>query len=104
MTNLRCDVTSCMHNADKCCGKNSILVDGYEACDCEDTACASFDKKNEAQFTNSYETPNTGLTVECEAFNCVYNEDRMCRAQRIDIIGGQTSKVDGTACATFKMR
>ena len=33
MTKLECSVTNCVHNADRCCCKSSILVDGQEV-DC----------------------------------------------------------------------
>ena len=31
MTKLDCTVTTCVHNAEKCCCKNTILVEGAQA-------------------------------------------------------------------------
>ena len=33
MTKLDCSVTGCMHNAENCCCKNTILVEGKTAQD-----------------------------------------------------------------------
>ena len=45
MTKLDCSVTGCMHNAENCCCKNTILVEGKTAQDKCDTCCGSFDEK-----------------------------------------------------------
>ena len=37
MTKLDCSVTGCMHNAENCCCKNTILVEGKTAQDKCDT-------------------------------------------------------------------
>ena len=42
MTKLECSVENCVHNADQCCCRGSILVDGHGARDAEGTCCASF--------------------------------------------------------------
>ena len=35
MTKLECSVENCVHNADQCCCRGSILVDGHGARDAE---------------------------------------------------------------------
>ena len=45
MTKLDCSVTGCMHNAENCCCKNTILVEGKTAQDKCDTCCASTRRK-----------------------------------------------------------
>ena len=81
MTKLDCSVTGCMHNAENCCCKNTILVEGKTAQDKCDTCCGSFDEKKGGTFRNLFKTPESRLEVECEATNCVYNTDRRCSAE-----------------------
>ena len=50
MTKLDCSVTGCMHNAENCCCKNTILVEGKTAQDKCDTCCGSFDEKKGGTF------------------------------------------------------
>ena len=76
MTKLDCSVTGCMHNAENCCCKNTILVEGKTAQDKCDTCCGSFDEKKGGTFRNLFKTPESRLEVECEATNCVYNTER----------------------------
>ena len=45
MTKLDCTVTTCVHNAEKCCCKSGILVEGAQAKNCCDTCCGSFDDR-----------------------------------------------------------
>ena len=44
MTKLECSVKNCLHNADNCCCKAAIAVDGNKAKTAEQTCCASFDE------------------------------------------------------------
>ena len=44
MTKLECDVKTCLHNADNCCCKGAILVEGGQAKHAGETCCASFDE------------------------------------------------------------
>ena len=87
MTKLDCNVTSCMHNADNCCCKSEIIVDGHQAKDCCETCCGSFDE-------------NKG----CEAVNCVYNEQRHCQAEHIGIAGDGAVEASQTECSSFRAR
>ena len=64
----------------------------------------SFDEKKEGAFQNLFKTPETRLEVDREAVNCVYNEDRRCKAEHIGITGDGAHEASHTECATFKMR
>ena len=103
-TRLSCSAMSCIHNSDHCCCKNEISVDGKDAKDCCETCCATFSKRGEGTFQNSFETPNNALHIRCEAENCVYNQNKVCQADQIGITGGNANDAAQTACATFKMR
>lgn len=104
MTKLKCSVQNCLHNSEECCCKSAIIVDGSNAEKKDNTCCGSFDEKRGDSFRNSYESPNTSLRVECEATNCVYNKDRLCSADKIDISGIRASNAEATECATFRLQ
>ena len=104
MTKLGCSVTTCLHNADLCCCKNQITVEGKDAKTSDCTCCGSFDEKSGDSFKNSYQSPNTHLEVQCEAINCAYNEKKVCRAENIGIAGTGATTANQTECATFKLR
>lgn len=104
MVRLDCNVKNCIHNADNCCCRGSILVEGPEALKKESTCCASFDQKKDNNCRNKYQTPDTSLAVDCEATHCRYNENRMCKAAHINISGSTASEVRQTQCSTFEAR
>lgn len=104
MTTLDCNVTSCLHNADNCCCKTAIIVDGSEAREKCDTCCGSFDENKDGAFQNLFKTPEKKLEVDCEAVNCVYNEGRHCVAEHIGIAGDGAREACHTECATFKSK
>ncbi len=104
MTKLDCNVTSCIHNSDSCCCKSAIIVEGNQAKDSYDTFCGSFDENKDGSFRNVFKTPESKLEVDCEAYNCVYNEDRHCSADHIGIAGDGAREAGHTECSTFKTR
>ncbi|MFT4106918.1 MAG: DUF1540 domain-containing protein [Lacrimispora sp.] len=104
MTKLDCNVTSCIHNSDNCCCKSAIIVEGNQAKDSYDTFCGSFDENKDGSFRNVFKTPESRLEVDCEASNCVYNEDRHCSASHIGIAGDGAREAGHTECSTFKTR
>ncbi len=101
-TNCTCTVTNCLHNSDRCCCKSEILVEGPKAQDSEETCCASFDKRHGESFSNSYETPDKKLRIECNAVRCIYNANHYCTAEQVDINGASAVDASGTECATFR--
>ena len=101
MTKLDCNVTSCLHNADNCCCKQAIIVDGQDAKDKQETCCGSFDENRDGAFHNLFKTPESRLEVDCEAVKCVYNEDT---AEHIGIAGDGATEATHTECATFKAK
>ena len=92
MTKLECSVKNCVHNADNCCCKAAIAVDGNKAKSSEQTCCASFDENKGARFTNLFKTPETRLEIACDAVKCV------------DISGDGACDCAETKCNTFKAR
>ncbi|WP_077610596.1 DUF1540 domain-containing protein [Clostridium sp. Marseille-P2415] len=104
MTKLDCNVTSCLHNSDNYCCKAAIIVEGPQAKDSYETCCGSFDENKDGSFHNLFKTPENRLEVDCEAVNCVYNEERHCSAEHIGIAGDGAREAEHTECATFKNR
>lgn len=104
MTNLKCSATNCLHNCDCYCCRGEILVEGTDAKIKDNTCCGSFDLKTEGFAKNNCGHPSESLTVGCEATNCIYNKQRVCHAERIDISGPTAKNPQATECATFKMR
>ena len=104
MTKLECSVENCVHNADQCCCRGSILVDGHGARDAEGTCCASFEENRGGVFKNLLKTPESRLEVDCDAVNCAYNEDCCCTASGISIRGNGACDCENTQCATYKDR
>lgn len=104
MPSLRCDVSTCLHNSDKCCCKNTILVGGESAVNAQDTCCSSFDEAKENGYKNQFESKNLALSVDCEATKCRYNEANKCKAKHITISGGKAGDARETLCASFEER
>lgn len=99
---LECSVVSCIHNADDCCCKGTILVDGVQAKSTEGTSCASFHERSEDSYRNHFETPDYSLEVDCEAVSCNFNEGRECRAEHIGISGRNARRSEETECSSFE--
>ena len=102
MTKLECDVTNCLHNADHCCCKQSIMVDGHDAKEKEQTCCGSFVERGEKSCgCNVKEHESKKIDVACEACNCTFNENKKCSADHIGIAGGNACSCGETECASF---
>ena len=104
MTRLECSVKTCVHNSENCCCKSGIYVEGQAAKNCCDTCCGSFEENRGGMFKNLFKTPETKLMVDCDAVNCVYNDDHQCRAERISIPGDGAKTVGQTECKSFKTK
>ncbi len=100
-TYLDCYVTSCLYNANHCCGKGDIKVEGKEAkVNCE-TACNSFRERKGSVAKNSVNSLTKDIEIVCEATNCRFNENKNCKAEHISIAGGNACSSRETECASF---
>ena len=105
MTQLDCNVTTCMHNSDNCCCKNKIEVEGTSAKKPCDTCCGSYDAKGDGSYSNAIgKEAEKATQVDCKAINCMYNENGYCDAGHIGIMGVNAMSSDQTECASFKSR
>lgn len=99
MTKLNCCVTSCNYNEDNRCCLGKILVEGGQAHVPSATCCDSFIERG--SLTNSEQTPQESLVIECRAAECVHNDRLICEAEHISIVGQGASRTDETQCNTF---
>lgn len=99
MTSLGCNVSTCGYNEDHCCCRTEIEVMGEKADDKGCTCCGSFDSSCDCK--NAVSDPKDSLYVHCEASNCVYNDNLVCSADRIDIQGSNADNSEQTLCASF---
>ena len=104
MTRLDCTVKTCIHNAENCCCKNGILVEGVNARNSGDTSCGSFEERKGNSFRNLFKTPESKLHVECDVTECLYNDDQKCRAEKITFKGDGARAVGQTECSSFRKK
>lgn len=101
MTFLDCSVTGCAYNADKCCCKGEIKVQGSDAKHSGATCCGSFRERTGDTAVNAAKRISKSTDVVCEACNCRFNGDQKCSAQHIGIAGGEACDCAQTECASF---
>ncbi len=115
MPALKCEVKSCVHNAENRCCLDMIKVEGNHAEKPASTACGSFELRSDRGATNSYGatnsvrcscecTPSETVSVDCKAEKCMYNSNCKCTAGDIGIAGQSASTVKETECASFCTR
>ena len=104
MTRLDCTVTTCIHNAEKCCCKREISVEGMNARNSMETSCGSFEENRGNMFKNIFKAPESRLQIECDATTCLYNDDHQCRAEKITINGDGARAAGQTECSSFRER
>ncbi len=102
MTILDCTVTGCVYNADRCCCKGDIKVEGHSAKTMGETCCGSFRERGEKSGKNTVGKISKEIEVACEACNCKFNEDGRCSANHIGIAGGEACTCAETECASFR--
>lgn len=104
MTNLTCHVESCVSNKNGGCCRPGIKVEGPAACKCEETICASYQKKGGPtdDYSASHNDQNSVMDVGCTAVVCRYNKENMCSADKI-CIDCNCGCHDRSECATFEL-
>ena len=99
MPSLSCDAIHCAHNKNNCCCLSNIKVKGAKAKTSDKTCCESFIEQQGTMNLN--ESTCANLSIDCEAQHCTYNEDCVCHADRVDIVGNNACCCTGTECGTF---
>ncbi|MBD5460263.1 MAG: DUF1540 domain-containing protein [Lachnospiraceae bacterium] len=106
MADLKCAVENCTYNKECLCSKGDIMVGGRHACCTDETCCDSFTQRREGidSYTSALDHPSRTISIDCEAKNCVYNNNYKCVADHVDIRGCGACDCRETACATFQER
>lgn len=104
MVILKCDAKNCIHNDDNYCCRGTILVEGNDAETKSGTWCSDFHERGEESMKNHTGEPETAILVDCSAYKCVYNENRVCHADNIDIKGNHATTSRDTECAAFRCK
>lgn len=114
---LRCSAENCYNNVNEFCIASSIHVMGSDANKSPETECDTFIEKTNidarSHFTNrnlagefrqlfSANTVEISPEITCEAQNCVYNVERICSADDVQIDGFNATTSDSTECHTFR--
>ncbi|MGL5353102.1 MAG: DUF1540 domain-containing protein [Clostridium sp.] len=100
MPKLNCSAQNCINNFENCCCINQINVAGAQASVAQSTCCENF-QESKGSFTNNYKTPNTNLSISCEANNCIHNCNNSCEANDVNINGVSACAAEQTACSSF---
>lgn len=100
MTQLDCNVVNCFYNADNCCSRGDIQVEGESAKTPSETCCGSFTSRD-CGCGNCHTTGTKDTTVKCDACECMYNDDHACTAGHIGIAGGLADTSSKTECGSF---
>lgn len=98
MTKLDCNVVNCSYNADNCCRRTDIQVEGTQAKTSSETCCGSFAPKGCGCQSCHTTDVKKDTTVSCEACECKFNEDHACHAGHIGISGGHADSSRETEC------
>lgn len=114
---LRCSAERCANNVNKFCVAASIHVNGSSAHSSPETDCDTFLEKGDIYSTSHFTNRNlsgeftqlfSGESVEispeiaCEAENCIYNVNKLCSADFVQINGEEAHSSERTQCGTFK--
>lgn len=101
MTGLMCSVSNCAFNKENQCCKSSICVGGKSAANASNTYCSSFQEVNFLVSLN--ENEKSSIDIECEAENCIHNQDGECHAKNIVISIDNISEYNDTMCDSFEL-
>lgn len=116
MANLKCSAANCVHNMSGACSANSISIIGNNAYSSLSTNCGSFAEKglrNSISNLSNFNVPGQIMqtfgsgymgmapSIQCEAENCRYNQNRECTAANVEITGIGALTNSRTHCETF---
>lgn len=105
MTKLDCSVVSCSYNENRLCKRENITVGGRKAIKPSETVCESFYPRGTNTMTSlDGKGPKEETNIACNAVTCVYNENKKCTAEHIQIAGVKAVTAGETECGTFQCR
>lgn len=101
MPELRCTVQTCAHNKEFYCDLDKIQVGGDKAKRAVETCCDSFVERKGDSYSNTAGQASPTSKIDCEAVDCMYNDECQCHAGKISVEGGNACQCKETECATF---
>ncbi len=105
MNKINCNVDNCSHNSTGVCYANRIDVGGKGVTEACETCCGSFlDKKHYSTLTNNTNADGPCDCIVCSAEKCVYNNNKLCTADTIQVSGHDAQIYTETICSTFKTK
>lgn len=101
MARIKCNVTSCRYYNDNGCMSSEIDVSNRNAVYKEDTNCETYRKKKRMNYVTEIGTLNCYCDhdVCCDAKNCKYNVDFVCKKDIIEVDDYSKNKI----CESFKL-
>ena len=103
MTKLECNVTNCLHNADNCCCKQSIMVDGHDAKKKEQTCCGSLTRTRAACSKMCLRHGGGARPQTVRGASAFIKATPAPAPPKIGIAGDGASRAEQTLCTTFQM-
>lgn len=104
MSQLQCNVSTCVNNNKGLCCLDAIHVEGCSARSVCETCCASFQEMIGASNYAVNRVPNERCEVLCDAQRCVYNSNGCCSAESITVGGDGACNCGDTCCRSFRER
>lgn len=105
MNQLRCNATSCANNADNCCCRPDIKIEGQTAHSKCDTKCQSFISKASGAMNNvCNQSANPNLYIACSACDCKHYDNGRCVAASVSIDGQGAASMSDTQCSSFEKK
>lgn len=114
---LICSAGNCVNNINGLCSANTINVNGSRAHTSSGTDCETFAEKGfmnavknlgnmnfagEVRQIINRDSISMSPNIKCQAVNCVYNVNRLCSADNVQIYGPGAVASQGTQCETFR--
>lgn len=109
MPKLKCGVDTCVYFYTNYCARSGISVKGETALTDNETKCSSYRKRDRvANDIYKFEIGSIGvseyLSVNCDAVNCLYNRNLLCKAKEITIDGSRAKISEETFCSSFLLK
>ena len=103
MPEITCSARKCAYNDEGYCERDGIRIDvdgdgEYSSCTC----CDSFEEKCDCKDCSCDNCAGENVGVECFATECIYNENRECIADCINVEGHGACCCTDTCCDTFR--
>lgn len=115
---LKCNADHCLYNRSHLCSAETIEVQGGQTMGGDATFCGTFNSKELGNYVSSLGNMNYSGAAQqmfsgepvmdpkvlCNAVNCVYNSEKLCQADAVQIQNEVSTTAEQTECQTFNPR